>query len=219
MKLGEIPLSRKHDIVIQEIDGEVLIYDLSKNRAYCLNQTSSMVWNACDGTKSVTEISQSLSKQLKQNVSEDIVWLALDQLKKDNLLTESDKFVTPFDGMNRREIVKRIGFASMVALPLISSVIAPTALRAQSGFFNCPSASGNNNVPSGCPCMINADCVPGCNCNPQGTATCCNVLIPNTCVPGNTSNLSAAGCPCTINANCVPGCNCNPQGTATCCNI
>ena len=117
MKSGNYPLSRQDNIVIQELQNEILIYDLTKNKALCLNQTSAMIWQECDGTKSVTEISQILSKKLKSNVSEDIVWLALNQFKNDNLLTQSEQFTTPLDGLTRREVVKRIGFASMVALP------------------------------------------------------------------------------------------------------
>jgi hypothetical protein len=213
MKSGEIPVSRKHDIVVQEIETEVLIYDLAKNKAFCLNQTSAMVWNACDGTKSVTEISQTLSRQLKTHISEDIVWLALNQLKKDDLLAESNNFVTPFDGMNRREIVKRIGFASMVAIPLISSVIAPTALNAQSGAVVACGCNGNNNAFSndgGCACNSNNDCCSNvcgaggtiCSAGPPAgqAASCCVAII---CPPANQNNIP-------------PGCLCNVGGPGTC---
>ena len=103
MKSGNYPLSRQDNIVIQELRDEVLIYDLQKNKALCLNQTSALIWQECDGTKSVAEISQTFSKTLKSNVSEDIVWLALNQFKSDNLLAESNNFITPLDGLTRRE--------------------------------------------------------------------------------------------------------------------
>ena len=61
MKSGNYPLSRQDNIVIQELRDEVLIYDLAKNKALCLNQTSAKVWQECDGTKSVSEISKTLS--------------------------------------------------------------------------------------------------------------------------------------------------------------
>jgi len=76
------PISRQDDIVVQQSKDEILIYDLKLNRALCLNETSALVWRLCDGTKSVEEISQAISKKLKTPVSEDLVFLALDQLKK-----------------------------------------------------------------------------------------------------------------------------------------
>jgi hypothetical protein len=37
------PKNRKNDIVIQELKDEILIYDLTTNKAYCLNETSAAV--------------------------------------------------------------------------------------------------------------------------------------------------------------------------------
>ncbi len=71
------PQGRQDNLVVQELNGEVLIYDLKVNKAFCLNDTSAQVWQACDGTKSVTEISQLISKEQNSLVDEDFVWLAL----------------------------------------------------------------------------------------------------------------------------------------------
>lgn len=38
MKSNLNPLSRKNDLVVQELDGEVMIYDLNANKAFCLNK-------------------------------------------------------------------------------------------------------------------------------------------------------------------------------------
>lgn len=43
------PKSRRENIVVQEFDDEVLIYDLERDRAFCLNKTSAVVWRACNG--------------------------------------------------------------------------------------------------------------------------------------------------------------------------
>ena len=85
MKKDIKPLSRKDEIVVQELNGEVLIYDLRTNKALCLNETSSLVWEACDGNTSVSEISRSISRKLNAPANDDLVWLALDQLKKEKL--------------------------------------------------------------------------------------------------------------------------------------
>lgn len=213
MNSGNYPLSRKDNIVIQEFDNEILIYDLMKNKALCLNQTSAMVWQECDGTKSVAEISLILSKKFKTNISEEIVWLALNQFKKDSLLEKNNEFTTPLDGLSRREVVKRIGFASMIALPLISSVVAPSAVQAQSGALcagfaapNLTCVPGNNNDLSddGCPCNTNEECQGVC---PVTSPRFC--LGANTgpfCAPGNSLDLSQDCCPCTSNNECIGVC-------------
>ena len=126
------PQSRKANIVVQEFENEVLIYDLTINKAFCLNQTSALVYQLADGTKTVSEISELMSKKLKTLVSEDFVWLALDGLKKDNLLENADEVPNHFAGLSRRDVIRKIGLGSMIALPLISAIVAPKAIYAAS---------------------------------------------------------------------------------------
>ena len=132
MNKKKYPISRKEDIVMQHLESEILIYDLKANKAFCLNETSTLVWQACDGNHSISEISQDLSNQLNQPISQDLVWLALDQMKREKLLTNSGEVKSSFHGLSRREVIRKVGLASMVALPLISSIVAPKAINAQS---------------------------------------------------------------------------------------
>jgi len=126
------PKARRKSVIMQELNGELLIYDSITHKAYCLNQTSSLIWRACDGESSVPEISENLSNQLRVPITDDLVWLALDQLKKDNLLENSDDVKVDFGGLSRREVIKKIGLASMVGLPVIASLVAPPASHAAS---------------------------------------------------------------------------------------
>ncbi len=80
MKKLVAPKAREENLVVQEFDGEVLIYDLNTNKAFSLNETSSLVWQLCDGDNSVSEISESISRKLDSPANEDLVWLALEQL-------------------------------------------------------------------------------------------------------------------------------------------
>ncbi len=136
-------LARSVDIVVQASGNEFLIYDLNTNKAFCLNETSSLVWQYCDGKHSVPDIAGEIGKRLKTSVSEDLVWLALDQFNKDGLLDDGKMVTDHFAGVSRRELIRKAGFASMIALPLVSSIIAPKAIAAQS---TCP----------------NPGCTPGC---------------------------------------------------------
>lgn len=87
----------------------------------------------CDGSKSVGEISEGLAKKLDAPANEDLVWLAIDQLKKEKLIANGQDLLNNFEGMNRREVIKKIGLASMIALPIVAGMVAPTPAMAASG--------------------------------------------------------------------------------------
>jgi hypothetical protein len=126
------PKSRKDELVIQEADGELLIYDLRANKAFCLNETSALIWKACDGTRSVGDLSGYVSQETKKTASDDLIWFALEELKKQKLLSDMPAAADRFEGMSRREVVKRIGLGTAIALPVIAGLIAPKAAHAAS---------------------------------------------------------------------------------------
>jgi hypothetical protein len=129
MKVDFTPKSRKENLVVQELEGEVLIYDLEKNKAFCLNETSALVWQSCDGSRTISGISDFVGKQLNSQVNEDMIWLAIDQLSKENLIENKDEIKSKFEGLSRREVVRKVGLASLVALPMIASLTAPVAAQ------------------------------------------------------------------------------------------
>lgn len=170
------PIGRKEKIVIQELDGETLIYDLQVNKAFCLNETSALIWKACDGNNSVAEIRQLISKELKSPINDDFVQLALYQLKKDDLLANGEEINVDFNGLSRREVIKKVGLTSMVAFPIISSLTAPTAAHAQSA---CGPSQGAN-----CVCPVTTGVGNTCTINPVGNPACPGggcVCRANTC--------------------------------------
>lgn len=181
MKPNKYPLSRKENIVVQELDGEVLIYDLSENKAFCLNETSALVWEMCDGNKSISEISEGLGKKLNSKASEDLVWLAIDQLKKEKLIANSEEIAYDFNGMSRRDVIKKVGLGTMIALPIVTGLIAPTAINAQSRRATCTvtGTPGGQTADVGncCPCNNTGDCA-----GFQGGAVSCANGI---CQPNN----------------------------------
>jgi len=152
------PIGRKDNIVVQKIEGETLVYDLEDNKAFCLNETSALVWELCDGKRVPTDIASEMGKRLKAFVSDEVVYLALDQLSKERLLYDlPDSF---HGGLSRREVIRKIGFASAISLPIVSSVVAPRAAMAQS--CDAPGAST---------CTTSAECCSG-NCQ-SGSSQCC----------------------------------------------
>lgn len=122
--LSKLPPSKTENVVVQNLESELLIYDLVTNKVFCLNETSAIIYQACDGKTSFDELKN------KHNLTDEIIFLALDLLKKENLLEEN--FVSPLQGMNRRKVVKIIGKTSLIAIPIISSLMAPSPAMAAS---------------------------------------------------------------------------------------
>ncbi len=147
----EKPIARKNGLVIQEASGEVLVYDLETNKAHCLNESAAIVWKNCDGNNSISDLAGNFAGSLSSDVSEDFVWLAIDQLNEMNLL-EKD-LNSNFQGQSRRELIKKIGLAAVIALPIVSSLVAPTSVLANT---SCTCTANNPatctpQVPAGCP--------------------------------------------------------------------
>jgi hypothetical protein len=175
MQSSQKPTARYEALVIQEVSDEVLVYDLKINRAHHLNQTATFVWKYCDGKNTVVDICKKYEQENRKPVSEDIIWLAIDQLAERDLL--EDPLVVNFKGQTRREALKRISMTAVVILPIVTSLTAPLAAHAQSDV--CPGSLA-------CTCTFPATCTAsdGCQCTQQSTcpAAClggCSCHIPN----------------------------------------
>ncbi|MFL6374791.1 MAG: PqqD family protein [Pyrinomonadaceae bacterium] len=117
------PKARQNGLVVQEMPDEVLVYDLDTNKAHCLNSSAALVWRSCDGNRSVSDIVQEFERSGLGKASEDLVWLAIDELQEKHLMENEVK--PSFSGQSRRQVLKTIGLASMVAVPVIASLVTP----------------------------------------------------------------------------------------------
>jgi hypothetical protein len=150
------PEARQDQLVVKELAGETLIYDERAHKAHCLNQTAAFVWKHCDGCTNVAQIARLLEKQMKTAVSEQVVWFALRQLENSRLLKESVPSPAPASRMTRRELVRNLGIAAAITVPLVTSIVAPTATEAQTR-----TCAGNRE-----PCGDGGlPCCPGFNCD------------------------------------------------------
>ncbi|MEZ5345978.1 MAG: PqqD family peptide modification chaperone [Pyrinomonadaceae bacterium] len=150
------PKSRNFDIVIQNVNDEVLIYDLNSNKAVCLNNTAALVFSLCDGKNTIRDIQSSMSRSLGIEVSQEIIFLAIDGLKKEDLLENTGEISFNFAGISRREVIRKIGFGSLVTLPIIASLTAPTSLDAQSVNCNCTTPA-DCITKTACPSTVNCE--------------------------------------------------------------
>ena len=151
-----VPHARAEGLVAEELPDEMLVYDLDRHKAHCLNHTAAMVWKHCDGKTPVRDIALILRDQLNTPVDEEIVWFSLDQLSKAHLLREPVKRTSSKPGLSRRELIRRVGITAALAVPLVTTILAPTAFAALScGQFSCdPTQPPANqcNPAAGCQC-------------------------------------------------------------------
>ena len=55
-----VPPCRRGDLIVEELDGELLVSDPSNGHACRLNQTAAAVWNLCDGRRDVRGIASDM---------------------------------------------------------------------------------------------------------------------------------------------------------------
>jgi len=140
------PRARAEGVVVRELPEEVLVYDLDTHKAVCLNSTAAAVWRLCDGRRTASDIRRSLEKSSGGVVPEELVWLALEQLGRDQLLDARVMRPAELVGLSRRELIKRVVLATVIAIPAVASIVAPTPAQASS----C--------LPSGASCGTGTQC-------------------------------------------------------------
>lgn len=154
-----IPKARQNEIVVQEVDNDLLIYDLKIDKVFSLNETTAFVWNNLDGASDTKFIAAKLTEQFKEEATEDFVFLAIEELRKANLLEKANA-PKAMSRIARREALKRVGLASLIVLPIITSLTAPMAAHAASACdayqSNC--VSGGTSCCSGLNCDFGLCC-------------------------------------------------------------
>ena len=128
------PNSRKEKLVVQVVGDETIIYDEARNHAHRLNHAAALVWQHCDGNHTVADLAAVLQRETDALVTEDVVWLALDRLEKEQLLAEP--LVRPADAakITRRDVLRKAALAGGMTLmiPIVQSMVAPTPAMALS---------------------------------------------------------------------------------------
>ena len=125
-----LPRARREGLLVQELADELLVYDRTRHKAHCLNKTAALVWKRCDGKTSVNSMARLLGNETKTNVDEAVVLIAFDQLAKAHLLQGESRKWSEQSGISRREVMRRLGTAAAIALPVVSSIVAPDAVQA-----------------------------------------------------------------------------------------
>ena len=145
----QTPRARQEGLLHTSLNNELVIYDTERNKAHSLNHIASLVWRHCDGQTAVSQILKIVAQELRAPVDEQVVWLALQQLGRNQLLEE--RVQTPINLISRREAARRFGKVAVMALPIVTSMLIPPAIAANSG-----------GLPNGSMCSSNSQCISGC---------------------------------------------------------
>lgn len=195
----KLPCLRTDNLVVNVLPNELLIYDLEAGKAYCLNETASLIMDECNGTNSMDEALVSLNRKLKTKLDEEMVWMVIEQFKKFNIIKGDYEVPVQTTKVTRRKILQSAAMLG-ITLPIVSALVVPTSIQAQSCAQNQSPCTGPNG----------------------GQGNCCNPLV---CV--NIEGLGGAMCqgclpvgficgvglaPCCGNATCIA----NMQGIFIC---
>ncbi len=148
-EMNKIPQARTTGVVVEHLADEVLVYDLERDRAHCLNMAAARVWEKCDGRHSVKEIVAEVG-------DEEAVWMAVEQLSRAGLLEAKIKRPAVAGGVSRREVIKRIAVAAAIGVPVVTSIVAPKASHAA----NCrPAGQSCTSAVQCCSGLCNGVCL------------------------------------------------------------
>lgn len=132
----------------RQFDDELLVYDPGRHMAHCLNTTAAMVWWECNGDATVPDIAERVKSALPTD-GDAIVELAVMKLRKAGLLEKSDAVLAGGELLNRRDVLKRVRTAAIVAVPVVITMLVPTPARAASCFPLLHSCSSGAQCCSG----------------------------------------------------------------------
>ena len=129
------PLARTDEVVTEDVDDEVIVYDERTDVACRLNRTAALVWRKCDGRHTVEDLVRLLEADLGDIADEDLVLVTLDYLSEQRLLESGyARRDEASSQLSRRRLIQRAGAVGVAAavLPMVFSVVAPTPAAAMS---------------------------------------------------------------------------------------
>jgi hypothetical protein len=142
------PAARRTGLVVRDLPDELIVYDLDRHQAHCLNRTAASVFRGADGTRSLDDLGTLLGDGFDRAEREAAVRMALDQLAAAQLL-DPGSALEPTGGFSRRSALRRAGLGAALLLPAIASVVAPTPAEAAA---SCVTDCTGQSDFTGCNC-------------------------------------------------------------------
>jgi hypothetical protein len=127
------PAARTTGLVIRDVGGETVVYDVERHEAHCLNRTAALVFRHADGTRSLPELAAVLASESGSCMDGQAVRLALEQLAGANLLEGRNAQRgpdPPLASAGRRQAMLRVGLGAAFLAPVVTSLLVPTPAEA-----------------------------------------------------------------------------------------
>jgi len=105
-------LRRENGLLIRELPDELLVYDLERFQAHCLNAVAALVWRSCDGKTTIEALSQRVRETFRAPAPDQLVLLALRELHQAQLLNLPQNFSTDLARYSRRDLLRKLGAAA-----------------------------------------------------------------------------------------------------------
>src|SRR5690242_20475233 len=100
-----IGIARSEDLLVEQIDGEAVVYDLESKEVHCLKPLAAVVFAHCDGTSTTDEIAHIAERELGTTFTARDVEDAVNQLEAIGLV--ETPLVVLKDGVSRRDVMKK----------------------------------------------------------------------------------------------------------------
>lgn len=193
------------------LDNQVLVYDTVLDRVHLLDPTTACVLELLEeGSHSADAIGAQIVARLDVAPNPDFLPLAIEELRKADLLDLSKACGEPMMDSTRRSLLKSLAMSGAAAL-LIPTVASLTATRGYAqgtapNRGNCNTCTDNSNCISGLCC--GGICLA--SCTGQAVGGCCNAdgqCTSGSCVGGFCAGTTGAGGTCSNNNQCLSG-NC-----------
>ena len=136
-----IPIARKHNLVVQEVGRELIVYDKDHHHGHRLNPVAASVWRACNGQSTLDDLAHIVATEVDLTDEEALevpmlVELALSELTDCHLMQAPNLQPTAQFNIERRQGLKKkialaAGFSGAALMPLVTTMMAPTPAMAQ----------------------------------------------------------------------------------------
>ena len=151
------PATRRTGLVVRELADEVIVYDLDRHQAHCLNRTAATIFRGANGSRSFDDLGLLLGRGFPQAERDAVVRLALDQLCAAKILDLDASTPPPAQGPSRRHVLRQAGLGAALLLPAVVSMLAPTPAEAAA---TCVTDCSGQLFGTGCNCSTNPTAQP-----------------------------------------------------------
>jgi hypothetical protein len=188
----ERPLARSEGLISEQVDDDLVVYDVRSNHAQSLGALAVSVWALCDGERT----SEQIAFELRAAVA--LVEQALEELEACELLQGAPR---PEHGISRRQAARRLAQigAGAFAAPLIYSIAIQPASAAASPAVCSSNCAPGTIIACGtgtgqCPALPGTISFTSGVCS--GGIACYRGAINNTCYCATDGCSGPAGRPC-----------------------